>query len=147
VALWAKFHDLAMIWPRLIEMGSTPFAWSLFVDQTGGTPPNLPWHFYVYGGGSVGFAYTDPVLQTNRWYHFAATFSGTRAILYQDGLPGKTGTVDAVKTSITTLYIGRRADSTTTHLFSGLMDDIRIYDRVLSAAEIAGIYSLPPESN
>jgi hypothetical protein len=141
VSLWANFNNLTMIWPGLIEMGPVASVWSLFVDQSGGTPPNLPWHFYVRGGAADPNVHTDPVLVTNRWYHFAASIRGTQAILYQDGVPAKTGTVPAVSTTITTLYIGRLHSA---NYFSGTMDDIRIYNRVLNADEIACLYSLAP---
>lgn len=142
VALWAKFS--AMTWMGLIEMGPSASVWSLFVDQSGGSPPNLPWHFYARGAAANPFVNTTPVLEAARWYHVAATFSGTQAILYQDGVPAKTGTVPAVSTAITTLYIGRTASAAVPNYFAGSMDDIRVYSRALSAAEIAQIYSLAP---
>jgi hypothetical protein len=142
VALWTKFS--AMTWMGLVEMGPSASVWSLFVDQSGGIPPNLPWHFYARGGADNPFVNTAPVLQSNQWYHIAATFSGTQAILYQDGVPAKTGTAAAVSTSITTLFVGRNASSTVPAYFSGSMDDIRVYSRALSAAEVAQIYSLAP---
>ena len=40
--------------------------------------------------------------------------------------------------------VGRRAGSTTTNFFSGNIDEVRVYNTALSAAEISGLYMDPP---
>jgi hypothetical protein len=76
------------------------------------------------------------------WFHLAATWSASGAQLYVDGVPvGVPGTADARSTSPTSLYIGTRQGLD--RWWFGLMDDLRIYDRALTAAEVAALYACP----
>lgn len=144
LALWAKF-DTVSNFPWLLEMTPHNAVWSMFVDQIG-TTPNPGW--WYLRGGSTSALPVQETLQTNRWYHLAATLRGTQAILYQDGVPRRTGTVAAASSAIDTMYIGRPVvvygPSTNHWRFSGAMDDIRVYNRVLTATEIASLQALAP---
>jgi VCBS repeat-containing protein len=79
-------------------------------------------------------------LDTNRWYHAAATYDGGTLRLYLDGdevgsltIPG---TIDTDATAPVT--VGGSGDSAGGPLI-GLMDDVRILQRPLSATEVAQI--------
>jgi hypothetical protein len=79
----------------------------------------------------------------NLWHHWAATYDGSKVVLYLDGnLMSTTSISETVNTaSGTTLKIG--ASPLTTYgdrCKNTRFDDIRIYNRVLLAAEIANIY-------
>src|SRR5207244_1303537 len=74
-------------------------------------------------------------LGLNTWTHLAATFDGATVRLYVNGAE----TVSQVQTAALTptagtLQIG--ADSYTGENFAGRIDEVRIYNRALSAAEI-----------
>jgi hypothetical protein len=76
------------------------------------------------------------------WFHLAATWSSTGAQLYVDGVPvGVPGTTDARSTSPAGLYIGTREGLD--RWWFGLIDDVRIYDRAMTAAEVAALYACP----
>lgn len=70
-----------------------------------------------------------------RWYHLAATWDGERMSLYVDGKLARSvamkGPADA---SGEALYLGSQHR---THRFDGTIDEVRIYRRALTAAEIA----------
>jgi len=78
------------------------------------------------------------------WHHLAATFDGTTVAWYGDGKPIGTDIVDA--TSVVnpamvtpgTIRMGNRPDQTAA-FFPGSLDDVRIYNRALSDAEIGGL--------
>ncbi|GAK55386.1 hypothetical protein U27_02219 [Candidatus Vecturithrix granuli] len=86
------------------------------------------------------------------WNHVAATYDGSAAFVYVNGalVGSKTNiTGGADLTSDTTPFqIGRRSDGT--YPFSGVIDAVRVYRRVLSAAEIDDLAilfpPLPPSS-
>ncbi|MBU4459687.1 MAG: LamG domain-containing protein [Verrucomicrobia bacterium] len=143
VSLWASFKTFTN-YPCMIELGPHNTSWQLFIDQVG-TSSTAGW-FYVRGGAASPAIPVREVLQTNRWYHMAATFAGNTAILYLDGEPRATGTVANVGTVNDTLHIGRNAKihSTSDYYFSGSLDDIRVYRRVLSADQVYQLYLLAP---
>jgi Concanavalin A-like lectin/glucanases superfamily/F5/8 type C domain len=72
-----------------------------------------------------------------QWHHFAITYDGDEGRWYLDGqfidsLLGETATLDQVR-------IGARLSNS--KYFPGLIDDVRIYNRVLTEAEIRGVIS------
>ncbi len=95
-------------------------------------------------GGSFGSVTTSStgLVQTNTWYHFAMTYDGTTVKLYLDG----SEVASAAKTINTTLFrahIGKNVNNAS--WWGGSIDDVRIYDRQLSAAEVAALASASPE--
>jgi hypothetical protein len=82
----------------------------------------------------------------NTWYHVAATYDGANVVLYVNGSVVST-------TSYTTgiginhyddagnqFMFGNYGSNSTLQTFQGTIDDIRYYNRALSAAEIAALY-------
>ena len=79
-----------------------------------------------------------PSFDLTDWHHYAGTYNATtgEAKVYVDGLFAGITTISAGLLSETTgsLWIGR--DSDKARYFEGALDEIRVYSRVLSAAEI-----------
>jgi prepilin-type N-terminal cleavage/methylation domain-containing protein len=72
-------------------------------------------------------------LQINRWTHVAATWDGTTARLYADGVQVATRAVSGVLTGGSgPLRIGTHS----IHPFQGRLDEVAIYDRALTPAEV-----------
>ncbi len=67
------------------------------------------------------------------WHHLAGTFDGTTVAWYGDGLLVGTEVRDV--NTVDNVQMGRRADND--NYFNGLIDDARIYDRALTAPEVA----------
>lgn len=83
-------------------------------------------------------AYSSTALTTGVWVHVAATFDGTTTRFYKDGvLDGTSLLITALPVNTLPLRIG--AGSTGSNNFSGLIDDVRIYDRALSQDEIQAV--------
>lgn len=89
--------------------------------------------------------------QTTQWQHIVVTWSsGNPLAMYIDGQldtptynrPGFSGSVNGA----TKLYLGRGAKDDASS-WDGLMDDFRIYNRVLSEAEITALFEGSPEIN
>ena len=80
-------------------------------------------------------------LRDNLWHHFVVTFNGTDALLYIDGeYVGKAETYKVPTTTSTKkITIAGGYDSGTTYDWNGEMNDFRVYDECLSAAEIKEI--------
>ena len=76
----------------------------------------------------------------NQWSHLAGTFDGRYVKIYRDGELKHTkdiGRFVKIDTTAQPVWIGRYGN---TQYFSGSIDDVRIYDRALSAEEIRQLY-------
>jgi len=85
----------------------------------------------------------DHVITTSGWHHVAAVGNGTTVTFYVDGVgyPG-TGTMTSKPSgpSLRAVDIGRCPYATPLCLFSGLIDELQICDRALTASEIGAIH-------
>ena len=79
------------------------------------------------------------------WTHIVftcSTKSGVGVALYANGVSIATRTtVDRTATSPTAIRFGQDTSAASTYNFNGSMDDIRIYNRVLSAGEISSLFA------
>lgn len=81
----------------------------------------------------------------DEWYHVVFTIDSTELMIYLDGV--LVGTLDLTAQTINNaspIYLasipGSSADA---RYFSGLLDDLRFYNRVLKAEEVRTLYELP----
>lgn len=85
------------------------------------------------------------LLVSNIWQHVAATYvrSNGYTVLYVNGVPVGQATLGAfTPRTIGDLYVGVRPyDAGAGTRFVGLMDELGLYNRALSASEISGIYN------
>ncbi len=91
------------------------------------------------GGCSYGVP-SGVFAQTGLWYHVAETVDGTNAIVYVNGVAYGT---NAVEPNYVGTTAGLRLGSSVCcgEYFAGLIDEAAVYDRALSAAEIASLYN------
>jgi hypothetical protein len=84
---------------------------------------------------------TSGDLPLHTWYHVAATYDGTAMRLYLNGVEvgmvDKSGALDV--NSAVPVNIGRNPDGSN-HMH-GSLDDVRIYNRALTASEIGMVMS------
>lgn len=92
--------------------------------------------------GSSLFGIAAPAPENNRWHHIAARQVGTSGQLFTDGVQSATGTVGAIANGSGALRLGTFGGAGQ-YTFTGLIDDVRIYNRALSDTEIADIYADP----
>jgi len=76
------------------------------------------------------------------WMHLAATYDGGDIKLYVNGvLDGSLTTAFAISANDQPLGIGAQSDGNTGRLFQGALDEIRLYNRALSASAIQALAS------
>lgn len=86
-----------------------------------------------------GILIGDTALSADTWYCVAATYGGSKWKLYLNGeSDGETSESGTLVSNDNALHIGSRI---TDNYFDGIIDEVRIYNRALSAAEIAAIYN------
>jgi glucose/arabinose dehydrogenase len=105
-------------------------AYALYA-QTGGTGPSG--HAWI--GGGEPRARSTSQIGAGAWMHLAATYDGSNVRLYIGGnLAATAPATGAIGTSTGPLKIGGNA--VVSEWFGGQIDDVRVYDRALSLAEI-----------
>ena len=111
---------------------------------TTGTPDGIPYGLVFdlgVSGVNTEFVTTTTIDVPGRWYHVAAAYDTTTDAyaVYIDGVPHKSGTYPTALAvpAANPLSLGTRTGSS--NYFDGVLDDVRIYDRFLSAAEIADL--------
>jgi glucose/arabinose dehydrogenase len=102
-------------------------------------PRTVGFKLTTNSGGEMS-RYGATVLQTNSWYHVAGVYNASARTLdvYVSGQLDNGALVGTVtssqQNSTANVNIGRRASGG--YQFNGRIDDVRVYDRVLSQAEI-----------
>lgn len=144
ICLWMNLNSTTQTnsFPRLVEKegGSPRNGWNLL--WASGTNPYVASEFWS-GGTSAGVTGSPSTgWETGTWYHIAITQQSDTSPykkLYING--------SLIKTSTSTLTPGSNSldmfiaasDSTPTAVFDGKLDDIRVYNRALSADEVSSL--------
>lgn len=94
----------------------------------------------VFNGGNGGFGSCGSALTTDRFTSIIATFDGSTVYCYKNGvLAGSNSpSISTIGTSTDNLVIGSTSAGDSLY-FNGTLDDLRIYNRSLTIAEIASI--------
>ncbi len=82
------------------------------------------------------------------WIHAAATYDGSTIRLYINGVQegSDLAMADPIATNSLPLALGWESGGSSTYYFQGVMDDVRVYKRALSASEIQALYGTMPPS-
>jgi len=97
------------------------------------------WQFYDDGGRDSCAPSSPPV---DEWHHIAGTYDGKVFKCYIDGeLAEEWGYVGKMPENTASVTIGRRSRGGT--FFNGMIDEVQIYNRALTAAEIKQL--IPPQ--
>jgi hypothetical protein len=101
-----------------------------------GTYPDL------FVGDSSGYFYPAATVNVSdaNWHYVVGERAGGNILIYVDGL--LVGSFANVRTgSVSSTISLSMGQFSSTSFFPGLIDDVRIYNRALSAAEISAMYS------
>ncbi len=86
--------------------------------------------------------HSTPVLSSSTWYHAVCTYDGATVKIYINGaLVLSTAATGNIVNNTAPLRFG--ADQSGTNTLNGFMDEIRIYNRALTASEISLMAQLP----
>ncbi len=141
ISTWVYWNGGAN-YQRIFDFGNSTSSAMMLTPNSGGGM-----RFEIVNAGSnqqVNYATALPI---GRWVHVAVTLGGSTGTLYINGTAVATNnaithTPDAFNPAVN--YIGKSQWSVDP-LFNGQMDDFRIYNYALSAAEVGSIVaSIPP---
>lgn len=140
ITLWVKMDAIAN-WMRIFDFGNGTNNYIFLTPQAGVTSGKSIVRYAIKNGGGeqqVNFNYTFPL---NTWTHFAITQSGNTCRMYINGALVATNTGVSIKPaalgSTIQNYLGK-SQFPADPILKGRIDEFRIYNRALSAAEIAG---------
>jgi len=111
--------------------------WELKTGTAGGMVDFRKWH-----GGPVG-ARSTQTLTSGVWTHLVGTWDGTAWKIYWNGALSNSNIASGPLATNFKLYIGSvDANGTPLQFWHGLIDDVRVYNRALSPAEVTILYSM-----
>mgnify|MGYP003394091848 CR=1 FL=1 len=100
-------------------------------------------NFYASSAGGTWDKYGSTTITTNTWHHVVVTIDASAVNIYVNGSAETMGTNSSGSGNLTTnavdLLIGRHGSYG--GMFNGRLDDVRLYNRVVSAADIAQLYN------
>ncbi len=143
---WVKFNALPPVASHLsfISIGGDVMDQTIAYRNLPGITGFTAGSYDDQGGPSGAQSTIVPVI--GDWYHIASTRDNNSIKLYINGILTASSTTgaNAGYNPVSTFHIGARSDTYTyisDYGINGIIDDIRIYNRVLDANEINQIYS------
>lgn len=133
---WVKISSYTSNMMLLGKRSSTAGGWGWSITSSG-------YDFFGPGGGLTSSTGTT-FISTGTWHMVSVSYKystgtlthyvdGVAAGSYSSGFPTPTSVTDA-------LYVGRD-DIGPNYFFNGAIDDVRIYNKLLSATEISNLYN------
>jgi hypothetical protein len=121
---WVQPSVVSAGWRDVIYKGNDNY----YLEATSNTGPPA-------GGGTFGTTFGTASVTVNTWTHLALTYDSAALRLYVNGVQvASTARSTPIATSTNALQIG--GDSFFGQFFQGTIDDVRVYNRALTAAEI-----------
>ena len=108
------------------------------------------WFFGVQPNGAISFSHwsdslrriTDAGLITiNQWYHIVMIWNGTAGSPYINGKAVSFTVTGSLGSGWGSEHVIGRAYADSAYQFNGLIDEVRIYNRALSAGEVLNLYN------
>ncbi len=132
--------------------------WQMIVNKPHGSSHSSPYfdwslHREMGTGKIVAFLGCDrqqrassSATPLNAWTHVAVTYDGTSLRHYINGVLDRTTALSCSVTNTNSMAIRIGANAGSGEVMNGLIDDVRIYDATLSAAQILTDMSTPLEA-
>ncbi|MBR7830154.1 hypothetical protein KDK95_27875 [Actinospica sp. MGRD01-02] len=138
IAAWVNPSSISQ-WMRVFDFGTGETDYMFLSIDAGATPRFSITLDSYYAEQQLN---APAALPAGTWSHLAVTLSGTTATLYVNGVAVDTNTSMTLNPSslphTTQNYVGRSQWSPDPYL-SGSVDEFQIYDRALTAAEVASL--------
>ena len=149
IATWVNQNSIST-WSRVFDFGKDTVSYMFLSPRAASGSGPVRFAITIGAGGGEQQINGTTALPTG-WHHVAVTHQGSVGILYVDGVAVGTNsamTLNPSDLNLTTLnlttlnYIGKSqfADP----YLNGRVDDFRIYNGALTAAQIAALVSSPP---
>ena len=108
------------------------------------TPTKFEWH--TEGNGNDNLDYPDFLDIADAWHHHTVVKSGADLTYYLDGAATSAGSITQPLLDPQPLFFGGDNQGSDGENWRGMIDDIRLFDHALSAAEVAALVPEPSSS-
>jgi hypothetical protein len=134
--LAAEYPTIASDYGTAVDASTGGLKWTLRQKDA-----KLEWYL---NSGTFSALTVTGYFSAGAWVHVAATYeNGVGRALYKDGaLAGSGAYSGALITTTNNVEIGRGYDVSTQEWWNGTIDEVRIYNRALSADEIKQLYRM-----
>ncbi|MBN1275122.1 VCBS repeat-containing protein [Candidatus Woesearchaeota archaeon] len=144
IAAWFKAADLAncpdsdcRIISKATGIQEEDHEWMISTWYESGT---TRLRFRLKTNGDTGTLITSPV-SNNEWVHVTAVYDGQYMRLYKNGAEtGKLAKTGTITTSGAQVWIGDNPPIVNSKPWDGIIDDVIIFDRALTASEVQQLY-------
>jgi hypothetical protein len=138
-AAWV-WWDGGAIWQRIFDFGNGTGEY-MFLSPAGGSGMR----FAIKENG-IEQTLDTPALPTGTWVHVTVTLGGNTATIYVNGVAVATSnaiTHDPTNINLAANYLGK--SQWPDPLFSGKLDDVRLYNHALGASSVSAlVHGIPP---
>ena len=143
-SVWFNVSNLTHGWPGLLDEQNAGFRLQLAGDDCGCSEPE---HLVSYssttaGGGQNWLLVPSQKAPVNQFQQVIVTKAGINVTMFVNGQVAATNQVaNSTSQAGGYLSIGVQYDLTSYTFFSGVLDDVRIYNRALSINEVAQLFA------
>lgn len=153
LSAWVKFNTLKDK-QKIFYKGHTSFPWENYEMYTKKTSNGIYEIIFQRADNlskyqSVGYSAGGTGIKTNVWYHITGVKEGSLMKLYIGGVEKSDWMYgDAFNLAFNTdMVLAIGSNSWYGDNFSGVIDEVRIYNRALSASEVASLYNSSSSSS
>ncbi|MFC0105411.1 beta-L-arabinofuranosidase domain-containing protein [Kibdelosporangium aridum] len=143
LSAWVK-PTHASTWARIFDFGNDTTRYMYLTARNNNGVPRFA--ITTNGGGSEQAINGTASLPLGEWSHIAVTVEGTTGVLYVNGSQVAVNTAmslnPAVLGQVRNNWVGR-SNYAADPAFAGVLDDVNIWSRALTASEIAGLRNSP----
>jgi hypothetical protein len=150
ISLWVNPFNSSTMYAGIFDKGHMNGNFGLYFERNGNAY-NLFYAGYFYPGGSFGPGSTR--FNNYVWNHFVFNKQGTSVDYYLNGQPTSHGVAPSsvvLNANNLPFIIGAQSGAPSTNpatnlvrYFYGLLDDISVYNRSLTASEVQALYNKP----
>lgn len=144
LSVWVRYNESAFKgWnSAIVSQDNGDEFWRSYAQhrrilQLSASERQITWHRMGWGNDD---AKARRPFQIGAWNHVAAVVDGKTHHLYVDGVLNDTKESWFASNPAEPLYIGRKAPPDKRMFFNGCIDDVRLYNRALTAAEVETLF-------
>jgi flagellin-like protein len=140
ISLWFKANAITpeggLLWNKMTLVSYDSIYWGLQISSSTNKIQ------YVYNDGVARYWQSTTPISTGQWYHLVAVSNSTNSIIYINGTNQGSSVLTWISNTGGTsqpFYISNLGDQG--YSFNGLIDDVMIFNKALSPAEVQALYN------
>ncbi|MBU0957999.1 MAG: LamG domain-containing protein, partial [Nanoarchaeota archaeon] len=139
VSAWIKYRNSSTLYPGIVDATDETVGGSGYLLYLENTTSNYQAKFMLHNNTRYRVE-SDSELLEGVWYYLVGTFNGSEQLLYVNGIKQSSTNSNAGVNYSSSLHLIGKYDAGGNHYFNGTIDEVRIWNRSLSAEEVAQQY-------